>query len=316
LFGHLAVDPENERERLFYEQVASRYTLVRYDRLGTGMSDRDRPQDTLTLEFEVDVLDALTQRLNLGRVSLFGFSFGGLIVAAFAARRPERVRRMLLYGVYANGAALGSPALLQSVTAVLRADWDLGSRLLAQALVPGADRETALRFATLRQEASSGEVAAALLELPSRSDIRELLPHVTAPTLVLHRSEDRVVPLELGRAFAALVPDACFEVLDGSHHQPWLGDSCAVLRAGAGFLGFVPTPPAAGESEARSSLTLTPRETEVLRLVAEGLNDATIAQRLVLSAHTVHRHVANIRARLGQPSRAAAAALAVQHGLI
>jgi DNA-binding CsgD family transcriptional regulator/pimeloyl-ACP methyl ester carboxylesterase len=222
--GHLLVELENPDLRSFFEALAAHFTLVRYDRLGTGMSDRVRAPNTLTLDAEV-------------------------------------------------------------------ADW----------------------FTRLRRESSDGEMAASAFELWARTDLRDLLGHVSAPTLVLHRREDPVVPVELGRALAALIPYARFELLDGSWHQPWLGDVAAVLTLAGDFFGF--TPPAA-PAHRNPAPTLTAREREVLRLVAQGLNDAGIAERLVVSAHTVHRHVANIRNRLGQPSRAAAAAHAARHGLI
>ena len=124
------------------------------------------------------------------------------------------------------------------------------------------------------------------------------------------------MPVALGRAVAALVPGAQFELLEGRWHPPWLGDTGAVLRAVGAFLGFAPPPPAREAASDAPARNLTARERDVLKLVAEGLNDASIAKRLVLSAHTVHRHVANIRTRLGQPSRAAAAAHATRLGLI
>jgi pimeloyl-ACP methyl ester carboxylesterase/DNA-binding CsgD family transcriptional regulator len=315
-FGHLAVELESEAVRAFYEALASRFTLVRYDRLGTGLSDRVRPPESLSLEFEVDVLEALIDELGIGRTSLFGFSYGGVVAAAFAARRPERVRRLLLYGAYADGGAIASPALLQSVTGVLREDWQLGSRLLAEAFVPGADEQSLVHFVRLRRESCDGEMAANLLELWTRADLRDVLSEISAPTLVLHRSDDRVVPIGLGRALAAFIPTARFEVLEGHFHQPWLGDREEVLRAAGSFLGFTPPSPKEAAPSADPSVVLTAREAQVLRLVAEGLNDSGIAQRLVLSSHTVHRHVANIRARLGAPSRAAAAAHATRLGLI
>jgi DNA-binding NarL/FixJ family response regulator len=92
----------------------------------------------------------------------------------------------------------------------------------------------------------------------------------------------------------------------------WFGDADAVIAVVAPFLGIpAPTPAARGEVE-----DLTPRERDVLRLVAEGMSDADIAARLVLSPHTVHRHVANILRKLGLHSRAAAAALAARAGLV
>jgi pimeloyl-ACP methyl ester carboxylesterase/DNA-binding CsgD family transcriptional regulator len=315
-FSHLDLELESDPIRTFFETLADSFTLVRYDRLGTGLSDRARAEETMTLEFEVDVLEALVAEVADQRVTLFGASYGAAVATGFAARRPEWVKRLLLYGGYADGSAVLAPALLHSMNSLLRADWDLGSRLLAMAFVPEADRELGTAFAHLQAASCDGGMAASLLELSARTDVREVLGQVTAPTLVLHRNDDPVIPVSLGRDVAALVPGARFELLEGGGHPPWLGDTSAVLRAASTFLGF-PAPPLARETRPeRSAASLTARERDVLRLVAEGLNDATIAQRLVLSAHTVHRHVANIRGRLGQPSRAAAAAHATRLGLI
>jgi DNA-binding CsgD family transcriptional regulator/alpha-beta hydrolase superfamily lysophospholipase len=282
--------------------------------LGTGLSDRDRPPETLTLEFEVDVLEALFEELSLQRTKVFAFAYGAAVAAAFAARRPDRIKRLLLFGAYADTAPLSTPALLRSVTSVLKADWELGSRLLAEAFLPDASRERAQSYARLRRESASGETASSLLELWARTDIRELLSEVTAPTLVLHRRDDPVVPAGLGRELAALIPGARFKTIDGRCHQPWFGDTMSALRAAGAFLNF--TPPEPEGQKALELPQLTAREREVLRLVAQGLDDPSIAKHLVLSAHTVHRHMANIRARLRQPSRAAAVALAARHGLI
>jgi pimeloyl-ACP methyl ester carboxylesterase/DNA-binding CsgD family transcriptional regulator len=315
-FGHLDLELETEPRRAFFEVLASKFTLVRYDRLGTGLSERDRPRGTFTLEFEVDVLEALFDELELGRTSLFGFSYGAAVAAAFAARRPDRIKRLLLFGAYAEAAPLSSPGLVGPVASVLRADWDLGSRLLTTAFLPDADREEANFNARLWRESTSGETAAALLELWARTDLRAVLGEVMAPTLVLRRRDDPVVPMRLGRALAALIPGARFEALEGRWHQPWYGDADAVLRAAGAFLGFTPPDPQGTEEDDGARPELTVREREVLQLVAEGLDDGAIARRLVLSSHTVHRHMANIRTRLRQPSRAAAVALAARHGLI
>src|SRR6185295_12657535 len=159
----------------------------------------------------------------------------------------------------------------------------------------------------LQRAAATPEVAAAMLEAVYRADIRELLEHVRAPALVVHRRRDRAMPFAQGRELAARLPDARLVALDGDLHPPWLGDSDAVVAAVRAFLA---PPRAVGSS------LLSTRETEVLQLVAEGLSDAEIAARLIVSPHTVHRHVANIRTKLGQPSRAAAAAYAARRDLI
>jgi DNA-binding CsgD family transcriptional regulator len=142
------------------------------------------------------------------------------------------------------------------------------------------------------------------------ADVRDVLARVRAPALVLHRRGDRAMPFDQGREAASRLPGARFAALDGDVHLPWFGDSAAVVGAITAFLdGHTRAAPA-------SDGALTRREAEVLRLVADGLGDAEIADRLVVSPHTVHRHVANIRTKLNQPSRAAAAAYAARHGLI
>ena len=121
------------------------------------------------------------------------------------------------------------------------------------------------------------------------------------------------MPFAQGREVAALLPHARLVALDGDLHPPWLGDSDAVLGALTAFLDAqhpAKAMPAAAEGP------LSERERQVLQLVADGLSDAEIARRLIVSPHTVHRHVANIRTKLHQPSRAAAAAYAAREGLI
>jgi DNA-binding CsgD family transcriptional regulator len=132
---------------------------------------------------------------------------------------------------------------------------------------------------------------------------------------VLHRRDDHTIPARLGRDVAALVPGATFVPLAGIDHLPWRGDAASVVRAVTEFLGEggavtaeVPLP--------ADLASLSGREVEVLRLVAAGHSDDEIAQRLVLSPHTVHRHIANIRTKLGLGSRAAAAAVAARAGLV
>ncbi|HEY6800023.1 MAG TPA: helix-turn-helix transcriptional regulator, partial [Agromyces sp.] len=99
---------------------------------------------------------------------------------------------------------------------------------------------------------------------------------------------------------------------------PWRGDADAVVRETLAFLGVaVDAPvPTAGAAATSRPAHLTDREREVLRLVARGETDAEIATHLTLSAHTVHRHIANIRTKLGVPSRTAAAAWALRNELI
>ena len=168
---------------------------------------------------------------------------------------------------------------------------------------------------TLKGESLWGVVtAAALLNLVYHLDVREYLSLVRRPTLVVHRRDDRAVPFRLGREVAAAIPGATFIPLQGSAHFPWHGDTDSVVRACRQALAPAqPSPAVAGEPE---SVALSDREREILACVARGLSDREIAEQLVLSPHTVHRHVANIRRKLGRTSRTAAVAEAARLGLL
>jgi len=298
--------------RRFVEGLAGGKHVIRYDRVGCGMSDRGRPRETMTLEYELAMLDALVDHLGFERFSLVGGSFAGCTAVVYAARHGERVERLVLYGSFANGAELAHPPARDALIELVRRHWGLGSRMLADTFAPSGTRAERTSFASFQRNSASAEMAADLLELTFTTDVRETLAEVRVPTLIVHRRGDRAIRLGAGEQLAALIPDAELVVLDGDAHLPWQGDLDDVLFAVAPFLGV--TPPARETPAEVEELTL--REREVLRLVAEGMSDGDIAERLVLSPHTVHRHVSNILRKLGLHSRAAAAAHAARAGLV
>jgi pimeloyl-ACP methyl ester carboxylesterase/DNA-binding CsgD family transcriptional regulator len=312
--SHLELDWESAGFRRFWEGLAEGYSLVRYDRLGVGMSDRTVRDSDLTLDREVATLRALLDELELERVSLMGGSCGSCTAIAFAAAFPERVERLVLYGSYPDGAAITAQGVADAIIAAVRAHWGLGSRLLSDMFLGAADPAEHERFARLQREAATAEAAAALLGLVYRLDVRAHLPLVRRPTLVVHRRNDRAVPYRLGREVAAAIPGATFMSLPGNAHFPWHGDADSVVRACREVLAPVqPSPRHASEPE---RVLLSSREREILACVARGLRDGEIAEQLVLSPHTVHRHVANIRRKLGRTSRTAAVAEAARLGLL
>ena len=229
----------------------------------------------------------------------------------------------MLYGGYARGAEVAAPEVRDSILSVVSAHWGLGSRLLADVFLPDASAEELEAFARFQRAAATPETAAAHLAFVYSVDVAAELARIDAPTLVLHRREDRAIPFELGRELAASVPAARLLTLEGSDHLPWRGDAAAIAAAVGEFLdgdAEAGVPLQARRPEARGERAelpgLSDRELEVLRLVAAGLKDAEIAERPILSPHTVHRHVANVRTKLRQPSRAAAVAQAGRLGLI
>ena len=311
--SHLELDWADPAFRGLWESIGTGCTVVRYDRIGVGMSDRDLRAEDLTLDGEVALLGTVLDELELEKVVLAGGSSGGCAAIAFAARFPERVDRLLLYGAYADGSAITSPQVRDAIVATVRSHWGLGSRLLADVFLGDADSTQQERLARHQRAAASPATAAALLELVYRNDVRAELGRIRAPTLVVHRRGDRAIPYQLGRELAAGIPKATLIPLTGTAHFPWVGDTQSVARALRSALAPEARAQVAGEPAA---VLLSSREREVLALVAKGLSDPEIAEQLVLSQHTVHRHVANIRNKLGRSSRTAAVAEAARLGLL
>lgn len=211
--SHLDLMWESDEHRRFVETLAREHTVIRFDKLGCGLSDR--PRTDFTMEFELAVLKALVDHLGLKRFALLGSCDGGQVAVAYAATHPDMVSSLIVYGSCANGRDLASDDVRQSVPALLRAHWGLGSRVLADMWLPEASAELAGKFARLQRTAATAEMAAALLEMFYRFDVTDLLPTIRVPTLVAHRRYGRAVGFELGRELAAQIPGARFAALAG-----------------------------------------------------------------------------------------------------
>ncbi len=312
--SHLELDWQDDAFRSFWGSVASGHSLIRYDHPGFGLSSRDLAVAALTLDQEVELLGAVMDELGLERASLVGGSSGGCSAIAFAARYPERVDRLLLYGAFAYGRAIAPPAVREALITGVRSHWGLGSRMLADVFLGDASSDERERFVQRQRESADAETAAALLELTYDLDARAELERVRAPTLIVHRRGDRAVPYACGRELASSIAGATLVSFDGTAHLPWVGDRMPVARALGSFLSA--REGASRAADPAAAILLSRREREVLALIAFGLSDREIAERIVVSPHTVHRHVANIRRKLGSNSRAAAVAEAARVGLL
>jgi pimeloyl-ACP methyl ester carboxylesterase/DNA-binding SARP family transcriptional activator len=229
--SHLEAEWEFPEVRAFVEALAAEHTVIRYDRLGTGLSDREaRPG----MEAELATLAAVIAAAGAVEPALLGVSRGGPTAVAYAAARA--VRRIALVGAYAYGAAIAPPALREALAGTVRAHWGAGSRVLADIWMPGADGALRDRFAAYQRASASPDVAATLLAEVYAVDVRPLLGSVHVPALVVHRRDDRAMPFAGARELAAGLPDAELVALPGDVHPPWLGDPVPVLDAVLGFL--------------------------------------------------------------------------------
>ena len=242
--SHLELGWSIPSERLFHEALSSGRTLVRYDRPGCGLSDPYEGPRTMALELAT--IRAVTEALGAERFDLLGWSLGAGVAAQWTAERPETVSRLVLYGGWATGDAIGDADSRRHLLGLLATHWGLGSDLLTDLFAPETDAGTRRALAQYQRAASSAETAVALLALAYALDVRPALGRITAPTLVLHRRGDRAAPVTQGRALAEAIQDAELVELEGRSHLPAMGDVGAVVDQ----VTSVPGAPAAAAGRA------------------------------------------------------------------
>jgi class 3 adenylate cyclase/pimeloyl-ACP methyl ester carboxylesterase len=224
--AHLEYDWDLPLRRKFLVGLATDHTLVRYDARGNGLSDWD--VDEISVDAWVSDMETVADAAGLERFPLVGFSQGCAVAIAYAARHPERVSRLILYGGFAIGylsrpnitaAELNSFAALKTlVQQGWGADNPAFRQIFTSLMVPTATREQIDAFNELQRLSASPEGAVRYLETTSALDVREYLPRVKAPTLVMHIRDDVRVPIKLGREIAAGIPGARFVALPGKNH--------------------------------------------------------------------------------------------------
>jgi pimeloyl-ACP methyl ester carboxylesterase/DNA-binding CsgD family transcriptional regulator len=294
--SHLELSWRLLEERSFLEALAFRRTLVRYDRSGCGLSDR--PRDAAwSLELERDTLRAVMSAVGGTKFDVLGSSLGVPIAIDWAARHPETIKQLILYGGWARGADIASTEVRDHVVGLVQSHWGLGADVLTEIFAPEASAATRASLAGYQRRSSSPATAADLLGACYEIDVTGCLEEITAPTLVLHREHDRAAPLEQSRLIASRITDARMVQLPGRSHLPYVGDVDALVNEIRHFLGL----PALRRTAVPS---LTKRQKEVAELVSKGLTNRDIAERLGINERSAEGHVERIRDRLGVRSRA------------
>ncbi len=308
---HLELDWESPVWRHWLDRLGECHTVVRYDERGCGLSDAEVGEPSVGTW--VGDLEAVVDATGLERFALLGVSQGAAIAVAYAARHPERISDLVLYGGYARGRRLrGQREQEEALVAAIRAGWTTEDpafrHVFSMLFLPHGTSAQMAWYDELLRTTTSADAAVRLFKARGAVDVAVTAPRVGARTLVIHARGDRVVPVEEGRLLATLIPDARLVVLDSANHilladEPAWEQFVSALR---GFLGppGVPAPPT-------PAAELSSRELEVLELVAAGLTNEAIAERLSLSVRTVERHLSNVYAKLRLSGKAARAAAAV-----
>jgi pimeloyl-ACP methyl ester carboxylesterase len=215
----------------FFRHLASFGRLILFDKRGTGLSDAVPVDQLPTLEQRMDDVRAVMDAAGSETAALLGLSEGGPMSLLFAATYPQRTRALVIISSFARIARASDYEFGTDADAfdryLERLDRDWGTGFGFRALFPGQAGDEAMRqwWARFQRLAASPGASAALQRMTFATDVRSVLPTIRVPTLVLHRTGDRFVPVEHGRYMAERIPGARFVELPGDDHIPYLGDS-------------------------------------------------------------------------------------------
>ncbi len=318
---HLKYDLDSPVWRHWLTGLGAHYTLIRHDQRGCGLSDRDI--DELSMDAWVRDLETVVDSLGLERFALLGPSQGGAVAVAYASRHPEKVSHLVLYGAYFQGRFNRNPTQQQldeahTMLNLMKVGWGKDNPAFRQVFttlfMPEGTPEQINWFNDLQRISTSPENAVKMETAFYRIDVSHLAPKVTTPTLVLHARDDAMVDFEQGRQLAAMIPNALFAPLDSKNHL-LLEHEPAWDRFLTEVRNFIDLDEPEPEIFQQPFADLTKREIEVLELIAQGLNNAQIADSLCISPKTVRNHITNIFRKLQVADRSQAIVLARDAGL-
>jgi class 3 adenylate cyclase len=247
--GHIQMEWQFPESRRWYERLAEKRKLVRYDGRGWGLSERD------VTDYSLDVLmldlEAVVDRLSLERFALLGVLQMGPVAIAYAARNPERVSHLVLWCSWARASVFYTSPRLRALRELLEKDWELYTETAGHVLLGWSQGSPAHRAAELYRESVTRQALRATVAALREFDVTDLLPRVRAPTLVVHRRGVRLFDVDVASHLASHIPDARLLLQQGDILSPWLGDMEAVASVIDEFLGEGEQAPAARAAPSR-----------------------------------------------------------------
>jgi pimeloyl-ACP methyl ester carboxylesterase/DNA-binding CsgD family transcriptional regulator len=290
------------------ETLSQKYTVLRYDSRGCGLSDRDAE---FSFEGWIKDIEAVVEAAGGPKFDVLATCWGGPIGVEYAARYPTRVSRLVLYGAYALGRLRGEHAIEAEKARLLldltRLGWGQENHAFCQVwgsfFQPGGTLAHFRSWSEQQALSTSAETAVRLLQIGWQTDVRDAARKIKCPALVLHVTRDTAVPIEVGRDLATLIPGCRFVQIDGENHMP-LADEPAWQRIVAEIDAFLNQPVEAGPPRHNLPLgDLTGRERDVLEAIAQGLDNTEIAAALGMSEKTVRNYVTRVLDKIGAEHR-------------
>jgi pimeloyl-ACP methyl ester carboxylesterase/DNA-binding CsgD family transcriptional regulator len=318
---HLRFDWDSPIWRPWLTLLTRHHSLIYYDWRGCGLSDREHVQfapDRYLEDFE-----AVIEATNVNGFALVGMGQGTRMAMTYAVRHPGQISRLVLMGPSSCGRVVQGQNQEQAEEEATRLRAiELGwhdnnpayGRFFTSMHLPDATTEQIRAYDDLLRQTTSPANAIAMMRSFHRADVRDFVPRVRCPTLVLHSRGDFIIPFEWGRAVAAQIPGARLVPLE-SRNNFLLDTEPAWQQLVEEFEDFLSTSPSSSDANALALDELTRREREVLQILAEGLDNYAIAARLGISEKTVRNHVSVIFSKLEIKSRAQAVAFARDAGL-
>jgi class 3 adenylate cyclase len=241
--SHLEVFWEEPAYSRFLHRLTSFSRLILIDRLGTGLSDRLPAGETSTIEQRIDDISAVMDAVGIERAAVLGWSEAVMPCAIFAATHPDRTSALVMYGgmpriLEDDGYGFGlAPEVFDRWAAEVKEEWGRSGDPL-RFWAPSMLEDEAARawFARFARLAASPGAAAALWNSLRDTDVRDVLPAIRVPTLVIHREADTLVPVEHSRYMAEHIPGAKLVELPGRDHLWWFGDQDAIVEEIQEFL--------------------------------------------------------------------------------
>lgn len=242
-FSHLELDWEHPGSARLFERLGSFARLIRFDKRGTGLSDR--AVGLPDFEARMDDVRAVMDAVGSEAAALLGYSEGGPLSVLFAATYPRRTRALALYGCYAKRrdpdddypwAPTREERLREAAT--LEAGW--GEEFDISSIAPNADAALTSWLQRRGRASLSPAGARDLILMNSVADVRDVLGSVQCPTVVIHRTGDRDAHVEEGRYLAERIPGASFVELPGDDHVPFVDPDQIVDEVEAFLTGVRP----------------------------------------------------------------------------